>query len=388
MVKISLLASDFSKNGITRVLFLGKMLRKRYRVEVVGPASDGSIWGPLASEKDLECTILPVKGHFRSSTHMRELAGMIDGDVVYPVKPLSSSFGVGLFRKLAARNPLILDIDDWDRGLYLEDLKAKSRSALMMSLAHSTLHPFDPCSFWGTLFFERLIPYTDEITVSSHFLQNRFGGTIVWHARSAEMFDPGVYDRSLLRGKYAIDDGKRVVMFMGTPRPHKGLEDLIEAVRLNGSDDIICMVVGMDDSEYCRDLVACGKKHLGSCFQSYGLQPFSNVPEFLALSDLVVIPQRRGPATVGQVPAKLFDAMAMARPIIATDVSDLSRILDGCGWIVEPDAPDQIAEKIASILHHPEEAEAIGRHARQRFLSSYSEGAVEKTLFKVFRQFE
>ena len=29
--------------------------------------------------------------------------------------------------------------------------------------------------------------------------------------------------------------------------------------------------------------------------------------------------------------------MAMARPIVATSVSDLPEILNGCGWIVPPD---------------------------------------------------
>ena len=34
---------------------------------------------------------------------------------------------------------------------------------------------------------------------------------------------------------------------------------------------------------------------------------------------------------------KVFDAMDMEKPIIATDVADLQLILDGCGLVVEPE---------------------------------------------------
>jgi glycosyltransferase involved in cell wall biosynthesis len=48
-------------------------------------------------------------------------------------------------------------------------------------------------------------------------------------------------------------------------------------------------------------------------------------------------------ATVGQIPAKLFDAMAMAKPIVATDVNDFAGILDGCGLVVKPGMPEEPA---------------------------------------------
>jgi len=40
------------------------------------------------------------------------------------------------------------------------------------------------------------------------------------------------------------------------------------------------------------------------------------------MGDVVIIPQRENFATLGQMPAKVFDAMAMAKPTIATNVSD------------------------------------------------------------------
>ncbi|GAJ23662.1 unnamed protein product, partial [marine sediment metagenome] len=90
------------------------------------------------------------------------------------------------------------------------------------------------------------------------------------------------------------------------------------------------------------------------------MQPFEKVPEFLAMADVVVIPQKRNLSTIGQVPAKVFDAIAMAKSIIATNVSDLAEILNGCGWIVEPENPEQLAETIQYVLDHPDKAAEMG----------------------------
>lgn len=64
------------------------------------------------------------------------------------------------------------------------------------------------------------------------------------------------------------------------------------------------------------------------------------------MADVLVISQRRNFATIGQLLTMVFDAIAMAKPIIATNVSDLPEILDGCGWIVEPENTEQVAETI------------------------------------------
>jgi glycosyltransferase involved in cell wall biosynthesis len=80
-------------------------------------------------------------------------------------------------------------------------------------------------------------------------------------------------------------------------------------------------------------------------------------PDF---SLLVVLPRRKAPVWIGQTPAKVFDAMAMAKPIIVTNISELPEILKGYGWIVEPGNLKQLPEAIPYILDHPVQAEEMG----------------------------
>jgi len=118
------------------------------------------------------------------------------------------------------------------------------------------------------------------------------------------------------------------------------------------------------------------------------LQSFEKVPELLALSDVVVIPQKLSSSTIGQVPAKVFDAMAMAKPTISTAVSDLPEILDECGWIVKPTNSKQLADVIHYVINNSEEAEKMGWKARQKFVEKYSWDAMADTLLAVFKKYE
>ena len=113
------------------------------------------------------------------------------------------------------------------------------------------------------------------------------------------------------------------------------------------------------------------------------MQSFKKVPEFLSIADIFAIPQDNSLSSVGQIPAKVFDAMAMAKPIITTNVSDLPFILNGCGWIVKSGNPLQLAEKIEYVLNNPKEAQDIGLKARKRCIELYSLNVMKESVLGI-----
>lgn len=386
-MKVLILSPDLSNNCLGRAYLLAKILQRHYEVEIAGPIFGKEIWEPVANDKSIIYKPIKISGRFKAYYQIKKLIRKIDGDIIYASKPLFTSFGVGLLKKIFTNKPLILDIDDWQMGFVKEGFGNLSLS--LKTLVSSTVRLYSEGSYWNNLICEKLTNLADEITVSNTFLKNKFGGTIVCHARDTKTFDPSQFDKSILRDKYNIKINDKVVMFFGTPRLHKGIEDLIEAISLIEDQDIFLAVVGIDyRDKYCNKLVEVAKKKLNDRFKAFGLQPFEKVPEFLAVADIVAIPQKRSISTVGQVPAKIFDAMAMAKPIIATNVSDMPEILEGCGWIVEPENPNQIAEIIQYILEHPSEAGKMGFKARQKCIEKYSWNAIEKILVEVFRKYE
>ena len=102
---------------------------------------------------------------------------------------------------------------------------------------------------------------------------------------------------------------------------------------------------------------------------------------YLGAADIVAVPQRQSNDTRGQVPAKIFDAMALGRAVISTPVSMIPEILDGCGVLVPPGNVAALAEAIARLADHPDEAAALGRRARERCVERYSFDAARRVLF-------
>lgn len=366
-MKISILAPDLSHNCLGRAYLLAKILQRQYEVEIIGPISDVGIWEPVANDKSIIYKPIKIQGKFKSWRQIREMTKKIDGDIIYVSKLFFKTYGTGLLKKILSGKPLVLDIDDWEMGFVKEDHK-------------KFLIPYR--------ILEKLTYFANEISVSNNFLQRRFGGTIVCHGRNTKTFNPEKFDGNLLREKYKIEKDKKVVMFFGTPRSNKGTDDLVKSISLIKNQDILLVIVGIDNDQQSQNLAELGKNILSNRFKIFGLQPFEKIPEFLAMSDIVVIPQRKNFATIGQTPAKVFDAMAMARPIIATDVGNLPEILEGCGWVVRSENPEKLAEKIQYVLTHPEEAKEMGQKAREKCIEKYSWDAMEKVLIAIFNRYD
>ncbi|MDD5639031.1 MAG: glycosyltransferase family 4 protein [Candidatus Pacebacteria bacterium] len=378
-MKVSLLAPNLSSNSTGRAYILAKVLQRKYEVEIIGPLFGKEIWRPISNDLSIHLNPININKNFRSVGQFQELYSKIKGDVIYAIKPLFPSFGVGLVKKIFTKKPLVLDIDDWELGFF----NASQRKTYF-------LKPYNNLRFLAAFISEKTVKFADEITVSNSFLKEKFGGNIIYHGRDTDYLDPALFDRKKIRNKYKIEPSRKVLMFLGTPQPYKGIEDVVDALPLVRSKNLLLFIVGIDNkSEYCRELTKLIKKRLKKDqYILYGLQPFEKIPEFLSLADIVIIPQRKEKSTLGQTPAKIFDAMAMAKPIISTNVSDIPEILDDCGWVVEPHQPTQIANTITYILNNYAEAEEIGLKARKKCIQYYSWDAMEKNLNNVFRKYE
>ncbi len=337
------------------------MLGSRFEVEVIGPLFGERVWPPCDTNeftyKPVPCVSSPA--HFIKS--MKKIENLISGDIIYASKPRFSSFGVGILSKLTSHRPLILDIDDWELGWFLPYRFRKMASLSVKSILEVN-------GFLNTLCMEKVTFIADGITTASRFLQNRFGGEYVPHARDTELFDPSRYDGEKIKRELGLKDEK-IIMFLGSPKPHKGIEDLFAATRSLKRKDVRLLIIGASDGYLFKSPLLDGVNHLTII---KGMVPFMRIPEYLACSDLVVLPQNNVPSNHAQVPAKLFDAMAMAKPIISTKISDMPEILKDCGLIVETDSPKYLAEKIDFILENPNEAKTIGQKARERCIEKYS----------------
>ncbi len=368
-MKISFLCFDLSNNSLGRVALLARALARHHQVELIGPARGNKIWFPL---EDLE---LPVKSFTwkRYPAFIPELRRMIrhiDGDVIFACKLFPTSFGVGILKRFLSEKPLIVDIDDWELGFFYH-------SGFWGKLGRS-LNFSNPNGLPYTWFMERLTGLADAVTVSNRFLEKKFSGKLLHHCRDTAMLNPEKFDAAKEKEKLNLGN-KKVVMFLGTPRPHKGVDDLFSAFLNIQDPDIHLVIVGADDPsrplgphwEKVKDRVTVLPKI-----------PFSRLPEHLSAADVVAVPQRATTDTMGQMPAKIFDAMAMAKPVISTRVSDIPEVLDGCGYLVNAGDTQQLADMINYVFQHPEEASQKAQQAREKCMRLYDIKVLEQGLLE------
>jgi len=364
-VKVSVLAADLSDNATGRADLLARLLSSRYEVEVVGPRFGADVWMP-AREGAIAQRSVKAGRYPGFAQRIPSLLKLVDGDVLIASKPRPTSFGLGLLARARRKRPLVLDIDDWEVGFFSRS-GAWGRTGRALNLANPNGLPW-------TWLVEKLVSLADAITVASRFLERRFGGTLLPHVRDTEAWDPARYDRNATRARLGVGDSK-VVMFLGTPRGHKGVDDLVEAVGALGPG-VVLALVGVDPARS-----GAPRWSAASHVRVTGEIPFDDVPRYLVAADVVAVPQRATTDTVGQVPAKLFDAMALGRPIVSTSVSMIPEILEGCGIVVEPGDVSALAGAIKHLLDNADEAATLGRRARERCEARYSFRVARSILF-------
>lgn len=370
-MKISILTPDLSHNCLGRAHVLARMLQRNHDIEIVGPILKDSIWSPLKDDYEYKS----VKCGYRIYEFLPavdELLNLCDGDIILASKPQVTSYGIGLLKRLNQDRPLILDIDDWESGIRYNRGKIKTYLTDVPRLINTN-------SFYYTRALEALSGLADARTVSNRFLQNKFGGEIIPHARDTTVFDPSRFDKYAMRRELDLPADENIIMFSGTPRPHKGVDNLIRAVSGLERDKTRLVLVGADDSLYVKTLRELGDKST----IIRGQQPFDEIPRWIAAADIIAIPQKDTPATRGQMPAKVYDAMAMGKPIVATAVSDLPEVLDGCGSVVDPGSEKQLQTALRELLESEHLRVELGNRARQKCIEEYSYDAVAPRITKV-----
>ena len=370
-MRIVCLTSDASTNSLVRLVPVAKVLARNHEVTVAGFMSGPGVFGQYADDFDFHT--LRTRNLPAFVRQVGSLARSVDADLIYAFKPLSTSLWTGLAASRRLAVPLALDIEDWEVGWYLD----QPRLDQVKHLAHIER----PNGLLWSIINERLAAFAQHRFVVSRFFQQRFGGTLLSHGPDTTVFDPERWDRQEALEEFGLED-LQYVLFAGTPMRSKGVEDVLAALERLGRRDTKMLIVGSTrhDPRFCAELEARHEEIL----VMLGPQPHHLMPALLSAATVVALPQRVTHETVGQVPGKVYEAMAMARPVVATAVSDLPEILDGCGVVIPPGDSAVLETSLAQLLDDAELCHQVGRRARLRCQERYGWDAMEAILESAF----
>jgi glycosyltransferase involved in cell wall biosynthesis len=377
MARISLLCSDLAHGPVYTAWMFAGALKDAHSVELVGPRPQ-RVWPPLADE--LEATrLLPGASPLRPNVRRRALESTQGADLLYAFKARAASYGLGLWLRRRHGVPLALHLCDWDGGYFADRELWRRAWYAARAIRNIDSEPY-------LRLMERRAESADLLTVSTRALQRRFGGRVVRQGVDGVRFSPERFSRAEARERLGVASDASLVVFTGTPALHKGLEDLIAAVRSLPSDlNSQLLIVGNPPDPESAAVLAAGEEAGG--VQVHESVPFAVVPWYIAAADVVCAPQRSTAFAEHQLPAKILHWMAMGACILATDVGDASEILGGdppAGSVVPAGDPIELRDELARLLGDDARRAALGREAKARADRLYSWPAMARQLEQAF----
>ncbi len=170
------------------------------------------------------------------------------------------------------------------------------------------------------------------------------------------------------------------VLFVGRLASEKGVDDLIEAIRIvkPAIPHITLTIVGKGDWQ--TDLETLVKKyHLETTITFAGFQ--ADTSHWIQQCDVFVLPATRR-ETFGIVVA---EALATEKPVIATNVGGLPEVVGNCGWIVEPHQPEAIATALQDVYTNYDTALQKAQAGRAHVLELFREDTMIQAYDTLFQ---
>lgn len=286
-------------------------------------AADEPVWSPLAGSD--------FAAHCHSDPKPRTTPG-----AVIAIKPMTESFRPA--RSFASQFgvPLIVDIDDPEvQAHFGETRRAQLRQVVGKALRGRPLEVRDRLSAWA-------VHHHDNIVSNPSLLAWYPGASVVPHVRPKRDM-PFHVDRT------------PVVGFVGTPRRHKGIGLLRDAVARAG----LRLIVTAEEPEDARP----NERWVGETSLAEGQR-------ILAESDIVALPSLKVSWGRSQFPVKVLDAMMAGRAIIASDLPPLRWATNGGAVLIPPGEEAELADALARLSDcaiRQKYGELAHREAVQRF---------------------
>lgn len=360
--RAAVISWDMAHNPAGRAIVLYDLLEQDWDTELIGPLWSrygDRIWPPIAtSARKMHGIPCDTLEDFWPA--VQAIAASARYDLVVICKPRLPGIILGTALARASGCPLITDIDDFELSFFkdetaaqIEDLEAQLPDALI-----------EPYGELATRTIEGVVRDVPSIIVSNVALRKRYGGIVVRHARDEKVFTPENFDRQQARQALGIMPDDFALIFVGTPRRHKGVLDVTRVLHEMPDKRFVFHIVGsLTDKRDRAELDSYANARVV-------LHPnceFDALPGIIAAADAVVLLQDPAhPISSYQIPAKISDAAAFGLPVVMTDVPPVRDLIQ-LGLITLATA-DTLAEVLQRLLA---EAEHIPDGARPEIRAAF-----------------
>ncbi len=319
----------------------------------------------------LHCVVHRPRSHTRTLEH--DFSELFDADLPVTAYDQERWGEICRFRHWLCENPFDILHAHRDRALALAFLATRGMAKPLLIANRGTAYPI-PRWTWARRAFRsrRVVAVTAVAEAVRQALIEQDGLApekihTVYGSVDIERFDPDISGAAIRREIQIADDAPLIAMPAALV-PKKGHRDFVAMMPhvLAAVPDAHFLWVGEGKQRRFDRVV----EPLQNRERLHWLGHRDDIPEILAACSVVVCCSTRGEGLTGV----LREALAMARPVITTDVAGNAEIVqDGAtGRVVPVGDPEAMVRAIIATLREPEHAERLARAGRQWVLEHCS----------------
>ena len=158
------------------------------------------------------------------------------------------------------------------------------------------------------------------------------------------------------RARFKITSREFIILYIGNLLRQKGVLDLLEAFQRFGLKESRLMFVGDGPLKSTSERIVHA-----------GVQPNTEIPRFIALADLLVLPSHH--EGLGQV---ILEAGAGGLPVVGSSTGGITNLLSRKrGWLFPPGDIEALTRRLREVHRSPEEARRRGKRLKQHVLNNH-----------------
>lgn len=179
------------------------------------------------------------------------------------------------------------------------------------------------------------------------------------------------------------DDGKLVLIYVGSITKIRGIKEIIKATELLGGKAELWILGKFETEELKRECEAMEGYKYCKYFASL---PLKDVYSYIKAADIGMCTLHPTENYKQSIPIKVLEYMACEVPIILSNFDYWKNLFGEVGPYVDPLNPQSIAEAVEYFIENKELISKIGRRNKEIFLKEFSWDAEERKLIDLYNK--
>lgn len=172
-----------------------------------------------------------------------------------------------------------------------------------------------------------------------------------------------------LRNLLSVDN-RKLILYTGTFEPYQGIDLMIRSIPkvIQKYNNVLFVMVGGEEAQIEEMKKLAEQLEVKDYIKFTGKRPVNEMPVYMEIADILASPRITGTNT----PLKLYSYLESGKPIVATNLSTHTQVLnEDVAVLTEPD-PDGFAQGLLRILTNEDLGKEIGMKGKELAEVKYS----------------